>query len=130
VVSLKEYDVQLAKKSEYEKRIQGLGERKRFLYERFLTQEISLDEYKAQKAEYDGEISDLSRVLSSMAADITHMGMDTAEMVKLQEVASEITDESQLTQELADRLIDRVHIFPGNQIEVDWKMKDFCKGAI
>ena len=84
VVSLKEYDVQLAKKSEYDKLVREYGEQKRLLYERFLTQEISLDEYRVQKAVYDEEIGDLNRVLSSMTADIAHIGMGNAEMTKLQ----------------------------------------------
>ena len=30
---------------------------------------------------------------------------------------------------LADTLIDRVYVYPNNQVEIVWKMKDFCTEA-
>ena len=34
-----------------------------------------------------------------------------------------------LTAGLADTLIDRVYVYPNNQVEIIWKMKDFCMEA-
>ena len=30
---------------------------------------------------------------------------------------------------LADTLIDRVYVYPNHQVEIVWKMKDFCMEA-
>ena len=38
----------------------------------------------------------------------------------------EVSGASDLTAGLADALIDRVYVSPGNQVEIVWKMKDFC----
>ena len=35
-----------------------------------------------------------------------------------------------LTAGLADTLIDRVYVYPGNRVEIAWKMKDFCLEGI
>ena len=34
---------------------------------------------------------------------------------------------SGLTAGLADALIDRVYVYPNNQVEIVWKMKNFCE---
>ena len=38
----------------------------------------------------------------------------------------EVVGAGGLTAGLADTLIDRVYIYPNNQVEIVWKMKDFC----
>lgn len=42
------------------------------------------------------------------------------------ELAQEISAASGLSTSLADALIERVDIYPGNQVDIVWKMKDFC----
>lgn len=41
-------------------------------------------------------------------------------------VANKITDQKSLTKELVDLLIDQVSVFPNNQIEIAWKIKNFA----
>lgn len=41
-------------------------------------------------------------------------------------LASDVQAQSTLTRELTDTLIERVTVYPDNQIEVRWKLKDFC----
>ncbi len=119
-------DVQIAKQAEYSGRIEECLEQKRTLYERFLMQEISLEEYRGQKAGIDRELDRLREIHSTMKAQITQMQMDERAKSARMELAREITGASGLTAGLADTLIDRVYIYPGNQVEIVWKMKDFC----
>lgn len=42
------------------------------------------------------------------------------------ELAQEVSEAGGLTAGLAEMLIDRVYVYPDNQVEIVWKMKDFC----
>jgi len=119
-------DVQIAKQAEYNGRIEECLEQKRTLYERFLTREISLEEYREQKAGIDRELDRLREIHSAMKVQITQMQMDEKAKSARTELAREITGANSLTAGLADTLIDRVYVYPGNQVEIVWKMKDFC----
>ena len=44
----------------------------------------------------------------------------------ISKLAQEISAASGLNTALADALIERVDIHPGNQVDIVWKMKDFC----
>lgn len=46
------------------------------------------------------------------------------------ELAQEISAASGLNTALADALIERVDIHPGNQVDIVWKMKDFWAEGI
>ncbi len=54
------------------------------------------------------------------------MRMDSEARSARKRLAQEVAGAGGLTQGLADTLIDRVYIYPGNQVEIIWKMKDFC----
>ena len=99
---------------------------KRKLYERFLLQDISIEDYKTQKAEVDTELTQLKRLQSVVSAQTAQMQMDEKTKHARIELAREITETDSLTARLADILIDRVYVHPGNEIEIIWKMKDFC----
>ncbi len=55
------------------------------------------------------------------------MRMDSEARSARKRLAQEVAGAGGLTQGLADTLIDRVYIYPGNQVEIIWKMKDFCR---
>jgi hypothetical protein len=109
--------------SEYDRKIGELQGEKRTLYEKFVVGEIGVDEYKKSKTEIEAEIIRLNVVKSASvekAADYT----TAMEMKKLAET---VKSASSLTKDLADLLIDWVRIYPNSRIEIDWKIKDFCK---
>ncbi len=41
-------------------------------------------------------------------------------------LAKEVAGSDGLTAALTEKLIDRVYVHPGGQIELIWKVKDFC----
>ena len=119
-------DLQLAKQNECGDQVENCLEEKRKLYEQFLLKQISLEEYKKQGAAIDVELNRLKQIQSILAAQTTQMQMDEKAKSARIELAREITSVSGLTAGLADALIDRVYVYPGNQVEITWKMKDFC----
>ncbi len=80
-----------------------------------------------QKAELDGELARLKQVYAAVTAETERIRTDKKTKRARTELAREITGVSGLTAGLVDTLIDRVYVSPGNQVEIVWKMKDFCE---
>ncbi len=119
-------DIRIAEQDEYGKKLNECRDKKRVLYERLLLQEISLEEYKSGKAAIDIEATRLKQIHSALSEQTTQMRMDGEARSARKRLAQEVAGAGGLTQGLADTLIDRVYIYPGNQVEIIWKMKDFC----
>ena len=122
--------LQIAKQNECENQVESCLEQKQKLYEQFLLQELSLEDYKKQGAAVDAELNRLKQIQSVLVAQTTQMQMDEQAKSARTKLARQITSVSGLTAELADALIDRVYVYPGNQIEIVWKTNDFCVGEI
>ena len=118
--------LQIAKQNEFGNQVESCMEQKQKLYEQFLLQEISLEDYKKQRAAVDTELDRLRQIQSVLAAQTTQMQMDEQAKSTRTKLAQEIASASGLTAGLADALIDRVYVYPGNQVEIVWKMSDFC----
>ena len=72
----KPLDMQIAKQAEGNKQVRACMEQKRILHERFLLQEISIEDYKSQKAGIDVEVKRLRQMQSVISAQIMQMQMD------------------------------------------------------
>ena len=57
------------------------------------------------------------------------MEMDEKAKRARAELAQEVVGAGGLTAGLADTLIERVYVYPNNQVEIVWRMKDFCMEA-
>ena len=121
-------DVHLAKQSDYQTQIAGLQDRKRILYERLLLQEISTEEYKSMKAEVNQELNRLTSIYTALCKQTEQMQMDSEAKAARKQLAQEVTGAAGLTSELVEALIERVNVYPGNQVAIIWKIKDFCMG--
>lgn len=119
-------DMQLAKQNDFDRQIQDLQDKKRVLYEQLLLQEISMEEYKSQKAAINVELNRIKQLHAVLAAQTTQMRMDSEAKSARKKLAQDITGSGRLTTGLVDTLIDRIYIYPGNQVEIIWKIKDFC----
>ncbi len=122
----RQLDIQLAEQAEYDNRIEEYMDKKRVLYERLVMKQITIEDYKAQKAAIDIELERLREIHSKLKMQTSQMQMDEEEKSARAELAQEISEAGGLTTELAETLIDRVYIYPDNQVEIVWKMKDFC----
>ena len=88
--------------------------------------QITMEDYKIQKAAVDRELDRLREIHSNLKAQTSQMEMDEKSKSARTELALEVVGAGGLTAGLADTLIDRVYIYPNNQVEIVWKMKDFC----
>ena len=119
-------DIQLAEQAEYSNRIEEYMDEKRVLYERLVMKQITTEDYKAQKAAIDIELDRLREIHSKLKMQTSQMQMDEKEKNARTELAQEVSEARGLTAGLAGTLIDRVYVYPDNQVEIVWKMKDFC----
>ena len=107
-------DVQLAKQMDYGNRMEDCLDQKRVLYERLLLQEISVEEYKRQKAAVDRELERLREIQSALKAQTAQMQSDEKVKSTRTKLAQEVVGASGLTAELVDVLIDRVYVYQLN----------------
>jgi len=119
-------EVQLAEQAEYGHRMENCLDEKRVLYEQLVLQKLSIEDYKTQKAAIDVELERLRKIYSGLKARTSQIQMDEQEKCARTELAQEAAGVGGLTSGLADALIDRVYIYPGNQVEIVWKIKNFC----
>jgi len=119
-------EAQLAEQAEYSNRMEKCLEEKRVLYERLVLQKIRMEDYKSQKAALDGELDRLEKIHAGLKARTSQMQMGEQAKSARKELARKAAGAGSLTAELADTLIDRVYVYPGNRVEIVWKMKDFC----
>jgi DNA invertase Pin-like site-specific DNA recombinase len=113
-------DAQTENQADCERTIARNQDEKRALYERFILQEMDAAAYKAAKAALDAELLRLTRALDALNTEAAAKTSGDA----LRKVAEMC--ENALTRPLADALIDRVRVFPGNRIEIEWKVADFA----
>lgn len=119
-------DIQLAKQDEYNRQIRGYEDKKCTLYEQLLLQEINVEEYKERKSLIDCELNRIKRLHNALSTQTAQMKMDNETKSARHRLAQDIAGAGRLTAGLVDTLIERVDIYPGNQMEIIWKMKVFC----
>lgn len=114
-----------AQQIEYERRIARCNDNKRALYERFVLRALDAERYKTLKAEVDAEMTRLERANAAVKEQVTQMLANREAKIKAREIAGTASRESKLSRELVDLLIEKVLIYPGNEIEIVWKVSDF-----
>ena len=119
-------ELQSAELSEYEKRITSLNAKKRQLYEDWLMLVIDKATYLERKAVLDEELNRITRIKSSLAASVIQSKANQMKQDNARELAETVVNSGSLTSTLAEALIEKVYVYPGNQVEIIWKTKDFC----
>lgn len=126
VTDIKELKSRLAEQSGYERMIRECKDGKMRLYEQYLLAEIDESKYKELKTVYDAELKDLKQFHSATASRTAQLMMDNEEISKLRIIATDITNEKNLTRALSEMLVDRVEVSPGGRVEITWKIQDFA----
>ena len=88
--------------------------------------QINMDDYKTEKAAVDSELDRLREIHSNLNLQTSRMQMEEKQKSARTGLAREVSEAGGLTAGLADVLIDRVYVYPGSQVEIVWKVKDFC----
>ena len=97
-------------------------ERRQQCYERFLNREIDRDTFQSVKAGYAAQIERLNNQL----AILRQTERDKGAYKKAVVFAKEIVNETATHREIVEALIDKIHVFPGNNIEIHWKVANFA----
>ena len=119
-------NIQFAKQTNCENQIRKCMEQKHILYERLILQKISVSEYTSQKSEIDDELHRLKQLQSVISTQVAQMRANEKSKNARMELARTTAQAGSLTVDLAETLIDRVYVYPENQLEIVWKTKDFC----
>ena len=115
----------LKRQDSYSIQIDDMKKQKVRLYENLMLKEISLDEYKKKKAIIDAKLTDITNTFNTIAQNNKNTLSTKEEKEKRLLLAEKITAQKSLTKELVDLLIEKVNVYPNNQIEILWKSKDF-----
>lgn len=124
-------ELQTIRQEEHEKKLRTLQDSKRQLYEKYVFGEIDLKTYKAEKAKYDAELIREKNIHNTIVMQ-TKLAQETYEAQRnRRQITAEIEKAGGLTQSLADMLIQKVFVFPGNRIEIQYVTQDlFQSGEI
>ena len=101
-------------------------EQKRVLHERFLLKQICLEDYTSLKAHTDRELGRLEAIHTTLKEKTLQMQADEKTKSARNKLAQEVIGAGGLTAGLVDALIERVYVHPNCQVEIVWKMKNFC----
>lgn len=118
-------DLQTVQQAEHEKKLRAIQDRKRQLYEQYALGEIDLETYKARKVEYDAELVRAKNVHNTITSQVKQAQSDYDAKLKQDKIIREIGNADSLTQTLVDMLIDKVLVFPGERIEIQYITQDF-----
>ena len=111
--------------AERERQIRQYVERRQECYERFVLRKIDKEAYQSQKSDYTAQIERLENQLSLLR----QAARDKLANQKAVALANEVMGESLSHKDVVDALIDKIHVFPGNHIEIRWKVADFTAGV-
>jgi DNA invertase Pin-like site-specific DNA recombinase len=115
----------IAEQAEYKRQIQICLDEKRHLFEQLVLGEIDKEKYVECKADFDTKLSRLKSAYEALAAQIIQSKADCKTKAEMSKLAGNVLEEGKLSQQLADMLISKVLVYPGNRLEIQWKMKDF-----
>ncbi|MDR1703702.1 MAG: recombinase family protein [Clostridiales bacterium] len=116
------YEIKTEQTAEYAKLLDKCRDEKRVLYEQFVLGKIHAEQYKAAKASADAEYNRIDRIYSSLCNEAAQMRISRDTDSKSRNTAKAVLNEKVLTQELVDLLIDKVTVYPGNHVEIAWKV--------
>ena len=128
----KKHGLQLEEEPEYGGRAylekqDYIQDSKRHLYEQYALGEIDLETYRTRKAVYDTELVQAKNVHAVITAQTKQIKSDYEIKLKQQEIVQEVGNTNMLTKALIDRLINKVYVFPGDRIEIEYATQNFLE---
>ena len=120
-------DLQTVQQAEHEEKLRSIQDSKRHLYEQYALGEIDLETYRTRKAVYDTELVQAKNVHAVITAQTKQIKSDYEIKLKQQEIMQEVGNANMLTKALIDRLINKVYVFPGDRIEIEYATQDFLE---
>ena len=121
-----ENDNVYSEKTEYERQIRKYNNEKKLLYERYILNEIDVNEYRELKTACDVELYDLERVHSNISSHISQLQNIKSERMNMGEALKIVLNETVLNKEIVSAFINKVNIYPDKHIEIEWVYPDFA----
>lgn len=90
-------------------------------------EDVDLETYRTRKAVYDTELVQAKNVHAVITAQTKQIKSDYEIKLKQQEIMQEVGNANMLTKALIDRLINKVYVFPGERIEIEYATQDFLE---
>jgi hypothetical protein len=106
---------------ECERQIRECEEERQKCYERFVLREIDRETYQAEKADYTAQIDRLGNQLVVLRQHET----DKQSLKKSAATAKVVLSETITPREIVELLVKEVKVFPGKNIEIEWRVADF-----
>ena len=110
--------------AEQEKRLLALKDGKRQLYERYIRKEITIQEFMTEKTALGYYIETVESILENMRKTADELAAKYEEEARLKKLAQAASSPKGLSQELAERTVNKVRVFHGNKIEVESSLQD------
>ena len=114
----------VSQRPEYERQIDALEERKLQLYEQYQLREIDLDTFKAENEMLNAQLLKIKNAYAALTTRAKREQAEKEKEVQRRSITKELTEATCLTATLAKLLIDRVHLYPGGRIEIEYKVQD------
>jgi DNA invertase Pin-like site-specific DNA recombinase len=111
--------------AECEKQINALNEQRQGIYEQFVTGDVDRESYRNVKAGYTAQIDRLKNLIAALKQS----ELDSQARAKTADHAKSALSDTVTPREIVDALIEKVHVFPNDHLEITWKVSGFAAGT-
>ena len=118
-------DNSILERPEYERQIEALETKKMELYESYQMGEIDVLTYKREKEAVNEKLTAAKNAYAALVAQVKISQERQERLARRKIITDEVAAAENLTDRLIELLIDTVHIYPGNRIEIAYKIPDF-----
>ena len=108
-------------RAEFECQVNQLTAQKQQIYEQLITGEIDLETYKLLKTDCNAQLKKIKAHLSLYF----HCERENQSKEKVAAIAKQALDKNMSSKNIVDILIEKVSVFPDNNLEIFWKIEDF-----
>ena len=115
--------------AEQGKKLLDLQNGKRQLYEQFIRKEITMQDFQRKKREFDYRIGVIKQICADMRKRADLMAAKFEEEARLKKIAEAANSPEGLPQELAERVVSKVHVFCDNRVEIESSLQDAFIGV-
>lgn len=109
---------------QYEAQIAEIMEEKRLLFERFIAGEIAAESFRQSKSELDEVLTKTKSTFAALTAKAEEKKTAADRQHQRKQLLDELLAEDTLSNELAERMIDHITVFPDKRIEITYKISD------
>lgn len=100
------------------------------LYESLVNGDITSDEYKNMRDSYSLKIADATEKIKAMELEQAELEKTSKKYYDLSETANQALKNGKLTKEIVDKLIDKIYVYKGRQVEIVFNFNDELQSEV